>query len=164
MIDAVLFGFLAAAAYFDWRRRKVPNMLTLPLMIAGLLYQWHFGSGWLAVMGIAAAFLLTLGLVACKGMGMGDQKLLMAVGAWGGWTDVCSLFLYSILLGLLVITLHPRIWARLWGNMRVVVIGWRAHQQLWLPGPGETAFSFPYAVLLLGAFLAQQIRSTAGFY
>ncbi|MGG1662945.1 A24 family peptidase [Brevibacillus sp. NRS-1366] len=155
MMSMVVFSLLAIAAWFDWQRRKVPNMLTFPVLAAGLLYQWHAGSVAVALTGVAGAFLLTVGPVVFKGMGMGDQKLLMAVGAWSSWAEIYPLFLHSIWLCLLFILIYPRSWSRLRDNLRAMATGWIAHRQFWLPGMDRTALSFPYAVLLLGAFLFQ---------
>lgn len=164
MSEGVLLVLLTVAAYFDWRRRKVPNGLTLPVMMIGLCYQWQAGTGWMAWSGLAGAFLLTVGPVACKGMGMGDQKLLMAVGAWSSWTEVYPLFVSAILLCLLTIILIPLTWSRLRDNLQKIAVGWRAHRQLWLPGQGQAAFSFPFAVFLLGAFCFQRLPGVIGYH
>lgn len=155
MMSLVVLSLLAIAAWFDWQRRKVPNLLTFPMLAAGLLYQWYAGSVTVALTAVAGAFLLTVGPVAFKGMGMGDQKLLMAVGAWSSWAEVYPLFLHSIWLCLLAIVLYPRTWSRLRENLRVIAAGWTVHRQVWLPGRDRTAFSFPFAVFLLGACLLQ---------
>ncbi|MBR8659842.1 MULTISPECIES: prepilin peptidase [Brevibacillus] len=155
MKEAVLFALLAAAAWSDWRCRKVPNRLTMPAMAAGLLYQWQSGAGWLALGGLLGAFLLTVGPVAVRGMGMGDQKLLMAVGAWTSWAEVYPLFLHSLLLCLAVVCCRPKTWRRLRFNLHGLAAGWIAHRQLWLPGRAESALVFPYAVFLLAAYLLQ---------
>jgi len=162
MNGVVLAGLLVAAAFCDWRRRKIPDWLTLPLIAAGLWQQWQAGSAWTAWGGVAGAFLLTVGPVACRGMGMGDQKLLMAVGAWSSWTEVYLLFTSAILLCLLSIALLPRAWSRLRYNLQKIAIGWSAHRQLWLPGKGEAAISFPFAVFLLGAYGIRQLSPLAG--
>ncbi|WP_312117731.1 A24 family peptidase [Brevibacillus reuszeri] len=159
MMSVVVFTVLAVAAWFDLRRRKVPNAITFPVLAAGLFFQWYSGSMTVALAGVAGAFLLTLGPVVLKGMGMGDQKLLMSVGAWSSWNEVYPLFFNSIWLCLLFLLLYPRSWTRLRDNLRVIAIGWSAHRQLWLPGLDRTALSFPYAVFLLGAFLFQHFSS-----
>ncbi|MDR7319508.1 A24 family peptidase [Brevibacillus nitrificans] len=162
MSDAVLLGLLAIAACCDWRQRKVPNKLTLPLLVLGLCYQWQAGTIWQAWSGVAGAFILTVGPVAFRGMGMGDQKLLMAVGAWSSWTEVYPLFVYSLLLCLLSVLLLPRTWSRLRDNLQKLSAGWQAHRQLWLPEAGQAAISFPYAVFLLGAFCIQPFVCSTG--
>lgn len=162
MMSAVVVTVLVVAAWCDWRQRKVPNWITFPVLFVGLCFQWYVDSMAAALTGVGGAFLLTVGPVALKGMGMGDQKLLMAVGAWSSWNDVYSLFLHSIWLCLLFILLNPRSWSRLRTNMRVLLAGWTAHRQLWLPGLDRTAFSFPYAVFLLAAFMFQHFSSYVG--
>ncbi|QDS36764.1 prepilin peptidase [Brevibacillus brevis] len=158
MTNVVLLGVLGAAAWMDWRKRKIPNTLVFPAIAVGLWYQWEGELLDGALLGVAGAFLLTVGPVILKGMGMGDQKLLMAVGAWTSWSVVYSLFLHSIVLCLIVMVFYPQNWARLRTNLQIIAAGWSAHRQVWLPGREKTALSFPYAVYLLGAFVFQSVR------
>ncbi|MFS0558507.1 prepilin peptidase [Brevibacillus sp. 179-C9.3 HS] len=162
MTNAVLLGVLVATAWMDWRRRRIPNTVVFPAIAVGLWYQWVGESLGGALLGVAGAFLITVGPVVLKGMGMGDQKLLMAVGAWTSWSVVYSLFLNSIVLCLIVMLFYPQNWARLRNNLHVIAAGWTGHRQVWLPGRDNTAFSFPYAVYLLGAFVFQYVRDTFG--
>ncbi|USG65977.1 A24 family peptidase [Brevibacillus ruminantium] len=157
MTHVVLLLVLGTAAYFDWQYRRIPNTLTFPVMAAGLMYQWHTGMGWAALTGLVCAFMLTIVPVVLRGMGMGDQKLLMAVGAWTSWTEVYPLFLHSLWVCLIVMMCRPRIWRRLGHNLYNMFMGWRAHRQFWMPQPAEAALSFPYAVPLLGAYLVQAL-------
>ncbi|MGE7273412.1 A24 family peptidase [Brevibacillus panacihumi] len=156
----MVFALLVVAAWFDWRNRKIPNLLTMPMMAAGLLFQFAGGTGWLAFTGIAGGFLLTLVPVGLKGMGMGDQKLLMAVGAWSGWSEVYSVFLLSILLCLASVVLVPRSWMRLHVNLNLMLVGWAAHRQLWIPALQKSAVSFSYAVWLLAAYVLHSMWSS----
>lgn len=162
MTNVVLLGVLGAAAWMDWRQRKIPNTLVFPAIAVGLWYQWEGELLDGALLGVAGAFLLTVGPVILKGMGMGDQKLLMAVGAWTSWGAVYSLFLHSIVLCLIVMVFYPQNWARLCNNLQIIAAGWSAHRQVWLPDREKTAFSFPYAVYLLGAFVFQSVRDVIG--
>ncbi|MGN7472127.1 A24 family peptidase [Brevibacillus sp. SAFN-007a] len=162
MTSALVGGLLTIAAWFDWRHRKIPNALTFSAMVLGLCYQGHTGSLWMSVWGVTGAFLLAAIPVACRGMGMGDLKLLMAIGAWSGWGELYLLFLHSMVLCLLFVVVYPRSWSRLGENLLVIAAGWKAHRQLWLPGVNKTAFAFPYAVFLLGAFLLRQMLHKVG--
>ncbi|EAO7496444.1 prepilin peptidase, partial [Salmonella enterica] len=77
MNEWIVLAMLLVAAWSDLRRRKIPNMCTVPMMVTGLGYQCLNGMGWLALTGLTCGFLLTVVPVLIKGMGMGDQKLLM---------------------------------------------------------------------------------------
>jgi len=162
MMHAALLFILLAAAWFDWRGRKIPNALTIPAIAAGLVVQWQGGTGWMALGGVAGAFALAAVPVALKGMGMGDQKLLMAVGAWSSWGEVYQLFLHSILLCLLGVAFYPRTWRRLAANLKLLAVGWSAHGQLWLPAVKQSAMSLPYAVWLLAAYSLRSVWPIAG--
>jgi len=78
---------LAVATFTDLRSRRIPNWLTLPLLVAGLaaggvvdglpgLARSAAGAGLAVVLLVAFCFL--------RGMGWGDLKLCAAVGAWVG--------------------------------------------------------------------------------
>lgn len=76
------------AAVFDVRQRRIPNLLTLPALAAGLAWSSYRGGleafGW----ALGAALLLALPYVVLFAAGMGgagDAKLMGALGAWLGW-------------------------------------------------------------------------------
>jgi len=77
----------AVAAATDLRSRRIPNLLTFPLLIAGLVFAVFVGG--LAGLGESALACLLLGfpfvvLFLFAGGGAGDAKLMAAVGAWVG--------------------------------------------------------------------------------
>src|SRR6056297_2650346 len=84
---ATVLGASLAAAGWDIRCRRIPNFLTGPVLLAGLI--WAAASAGWAGLGdsLAAAALLGLPYVVlflqCGG-GAGDAKLMMALGAWLG--------------------------------------------------------------------------------
>ncbi len=157
MKDAAMFLLLTAAAWTDWRSRKVSNYLTFPLMAAGLLHQLWLGSALTSLTGVLCAFALTLLPVLLRGMGMGDQKLLMAAGAWTSATEVYWLYLYSLCSCLLAALFLPKKWPRLRGNIILLASGWSGHRQLWLPSRADSALSLPYAVHLLSAYVVERM-------
>jgi len=108
LIRAVLALVLIYLAYVDLRTFRLPNTITLPLIIGGILFNWcsefHFTDRNSAFIGAVAGylFLWILNLVYKKlkkqdGIGMGDAKLLAGLGAWLGWATLPStLFIASV--------------------------------------------------------------------
>ena len=86
-----VFGWAAAFLFFavmsDMRFHRIPNWLTLPALLVALLVSPWAGatSGPLeAAAGVALGFVLLVGPYALGGMGAGDVKALMVLGAWLG--------------------------------------------------------------------------------
>lgn len=91
----VLTGWLIVAATIDGIQLKVPNWLTFPMILAGWIYSatyyalasptWYtglwVGLGW-SLLGTLVGFALLYPLSMIGGMGEGDVKMLMGVGAW----------------------------------------------------------------------------------
>ena len=94
---------------FDVKSRRVPNLLTGPSMLFGLLLHLSLG-GW-RDMGVAAVAGLICGLVflvfyLAGGMGAGDVKLITAVGCLCGLHNIaCLLALTGIAGGLMAVGL-----------------------------------------------------------
>jgi len=91
---------LGVATYTDLRSRRIPNWLVLPYLLAGIavlswLHGWHGAEQSLEGAGLALliyGFLFWMG-----GMGAGDVKLCVAIGAWIGPSQ---LFIALVLTGL----------------------------------------------------------------
>lgn len=93
---------LVVAAVIDGYKLKVPNWITFPMIISGWIYSTVIG-GWgglgESLVGTAVGLGLLLPAYAIGGMGAGDVKLLMGVGAWMGAQDTFWAFLVSAIVG-----------------------------------------------------------------
>lgn len=91
------------ASYYDLRYRRIPN----PLMVLGgiLALAARIGLGLPfegiveAVMGATGALACTLPFFLMGGLGAGDVKLLMVIGAFVGWPEITRVMLASLWLG-----------------------------------------------------------------
>jgi Flp pilus assembly protein protease CpaA len=75
------------AALIDIKSRRIPNVLTLPLLAAGLAQAACFGGFDGLISSLGAAVILGLPYVLLfvfAGGGAGDAKLMAAIGAWLG--------------------------------------------------------------------------------
>lgn len=78
---------VVAAAVVDIRSRRIPNWLSLPYLVAGVVVSAYWGGMTglgSSIAGIGLATVIVGILWYLRGMGMGDLKLLAAVGAWVG--------------------------------------------------------------------------------
>ena len=83
----VVIGVSLVAAVFDLRERRIPNALTMPLLLAGLIRAIWLGRLLGLADAAAACFLLAMPFVLLfvfAGGGAGDAKLMGAIGAWLG--------------------------------------------------------------------------------
>jgi prepilin peptidase CpaA len=98
-VYVVLAASLVAAATDIWQF-KVHNLLTLPLLVSGLLYHGSVGglSGvGTSLLGILFGFGVLFVFYLMGGMGVGDVKLMAAIGAWLGMPLTFLVFLASAL-------------------------------------------------------------------
>ena len=101
---------LLTLAWIDWTDFLLPDVLTLPLLLAGLVltligdpdaltdHCLAAGLGYLSFHGIAVAYRRLRGR---DGLGGGDAKLIAAAGAWCGLAALPLVVLGSALFGLL---------------------------------------------------------------
>ncbi len=93
------------AAWIDGRQLRVPNWLTYPMVLSGLIYGGIAG-GWeglgQSALGMLVGLLCLLPLYAVGGMGAGDVKLMAGMGAWVGATVTWNAFCVSVVVGALM--------------------------------------------------------------
>jgi prepilin peptidase CpaA len=96
----------------DWRWRRIPNAVTYPTMLVGLLlgvlestgragFPGSIFTGGLIdhVAGLAIGFLVSYPFYAAGGLKAGDGKFLMAVGALKGTAFLFVAAVYGALIG-----------------------------------------------------------------
>jgi leader peptidase (prepilin peptidase)/N-methyltransferase len=99
---AILAWALAALALVDALTLRLPNLLTYPLTVAGLLVSLFLPqpdlpghvigalAGFGALAGVASLYRRLRGR---DGLGLGDAKLMAAAGAWLGWQSLPTVLL-----------------------------------------------------------------------
>ena len=123
-MKTLLILALVYLAYIDWRTFRLPNAMTLPLTFLGIaingvsdlrlttLISAVLG----ASLGYGSLWALNAGYRLLKnqnGIGMGDAKLLAALGAWLGWSVLPSILLMASVMGVM-------------GG--IIWLKWRGHQ------------------------------------
>lgn len=107
---AALGWALLAACWIDIAHYRLPDAITLPLLLAGLVVTWWrapwaiYDHALAAALGYGAFRLLDAlyhRLRGRHGLGQGDAKLLAAAGAWAGLAALPMIILVAGLLGLI---------------------------------------------------------------
>jgi prepilin peptidase CpaA len=99
---------LILAAWIDGKELRVPNWITYPMALTGLL--WHSYSGGLgnwddagllgSLAGLGMGLACLLPIYAVGGMGAGDVKLMAGMGAWlASWQTTAEAFVVSVFVG-----------------------------------------------------------------
>lgn len=143
---ALLGSALIWLSLIDIRTMRLPDAVTLPLIVAGpaVAYAlagaslvWHLGS---AAAGFLALYLIAWGyrlLRGRDGLGLGDAKLFAAAGGWLGLEGLPSVMLWGSGAALLVVLLVAIFDRPLAGTARIpfgpfIAIGFWL---VWLFGP-----------------------------
>ncbi len=108
-LDCGLGWVLLTLAWIDWRHFILPDVLTLPLVLAGLVAnswldgEWPIDGAIGAVLGYAGFRGIELGYRALRGrdgLGQGDAKLMAAAGAWVGWVNLPFVMVGAAVVGI----------------------------------------------------------------
>jgi len=143
-MTALVVSAVGLATCTDLRRRRIPNRLTLPAIVAGLVVRIGF-QGWeglaVSTCGLVGAPALLVALHAGRGPGMGDVKLMAAVGSILGLPlALVAVLLTAIAGGLLALGAQ-------WGGViAAAVLGGRGHARAAAEEKTSQPASIPYAV------------------
>jgi leader peptidase (prepilin peptidase) / N-methyltransferase len=142
----LLGATLVALSAIDWLTYRLPNALTLPLAIAGLIVHSDAGRDVLIEHGAAAivGFAVLYGAEwiyrrwrGRVGLGLGDAKLFAAAGAWLGLGALASVMVWASVSALLAIGLLRLLGRPLTMTSRIAFGPWLAiaFWLVWLYGP-----------------------------
>ena len=108
-LNCILGWWLLSLAWIDWEHMLLPDVLTLPLVLAGLGATMLYDPAALpehaaaAVVGYAGFRAIEIGyrwLRGVDGLGQGDAKLLAAGGAWVGLAPLSTVVFVAAVCGL----------------------------------------------------------------
>jgi prepilin peptidase CpaA len=128
----ILVGaLLVVACISDLRTRRIPNVLTFSAAAGALVFHlvtsgWN-AAGW-SIAGCVVGALLFFPMFALRGMGAGDVKLLAAVGAWLGPSQVAMAALATSVAGgviALAVALGHGYLKTACRNLWTLLTGWR---------------------------------------
>jgi prepilin peptidase CpaA len=160
LAETMKFLFLVPIAaiviYYDVRYRRIPNIVVLATLIAGLAINTALGS-WqgtiISLQGFALAFVPMLMLHLFGAMGAGDVKLSGAVGAVLGVSLVPSALVVIVMMGA-VLAVYSMIKSRtvfttLHGVLRIfvgIIPGWEMPR---FTVPSDRRHTIPYGVAIM---------------
>ena len=102
VVHLACLALASVACICDLRTRRIPNVLTFSAIVCGLLFHvvtGGFSAGGWSLAGCLLGAALFMPMFVLRGMGAGDVKLLAAVGAWLGPSQVAIVALAASLTG-----------------------------------------------------------------
>ena len=106
LLTAIFGVVLCVLASTDFDRRRIPDRLSIPAVVAAMAFCWAWPDRSVGdiVLGAGAGLAAGVVLVALGGfmgnaLGIGDGKLMVLIGAIVGWPAIMAALLYGIILG-----------------------------------------------------------------
>jgi prepilin peptidase CpaA len=158
----LLIPLAVVVIYYDLKFRRIPNVLVLATLIAGLTINISYG-GWRGALsslgGFAVAFIPMFLMHVFGAMGAGDVKLFAAIGAVVGLPLVPMTFVVVVMLGaaLAVYSMirSRTVFSTLHGVVRIfvgILPGWEMPR---FSLPTDRKHTIPYGVaIMLGSVIA----------
>jgi prepilin peptidase CpaA len=158
----LLLPLAAIVIYYDVRYRRIPNVVVVAALVAGLTINTSFMgfSGALSsVKGLGLAFLPMFLMHIFGALGAGDVKLFAAIGAVVGVTLVPMTFVVVVMLGA-VLAIYSMlrsgtVFSTLHGVLRIfvgILPGWEMPR---FAMPSDRSHTIPYGVaIMLGSVIS----------
>lgn len=143
----------------DFKIKKIPNFITFPVIIVGILYNsvfYRLNGLKFSLSGICIAFFLFMSVsFFIKGIGYGDVKMLMAIGSCLGYKNVINIFIVSVFLSFIVsFLLKPKETFKSLKN--IFLAGYSIaflHQKLEFPNIKTSNYKFIFGIYIYVALL-----------
>ncbi|HVI11144.1 MAG TPA: A24 family peptidase [Candidatus Binatia bacterium] len=159
-MKAIILGLATALALIagltDWRSRRIPNWLTVPAFVIGVVVNTMAG-GWpglkSSLLGAGLALGILLPFVFMRSLGGGDWKMAGAMGAIVGLREIPGLLIGSVfvagIMALALVIYKRRFWQTLgniWGMVRSMFTLHMPSPEISLDNP--QSLKVPYGVAL----------------
>jgi prepilin peptidase CpaA len=121
VMQAPLVVLLLIAAAIDVRARRIPNWLTISLLVTGMVQSFTtvgLVTPAQALLGALVGLALPLVLHMLGGLAAGDVKLLCGIGAWVGPRNILLVLAAAALAGLILVLVQATVQRRLMLLMR----------------------------------------------
>jgi prepilin peptidase CpaA len=145
---ALLIGTVAAA--WDLKSRRIPNWLTFSGMMLGVIFHFIFkpDAGYAGLQGMVVGLVVFVIPYALGGLGAGDLKLMMAIGAFLGPVAAFGAALCGGVAGgimsLAVILRQRKNWPIMSRQIKFLLLA----KQTKTDGPTSQQLSIPYALAI----------------
>ena len=109
IVNSTLIIAVIIAAIYDIKEKRIPNTLTFPTILTGILLNTVFNGFQglsFSILGFFTGMALFFIPFALGAMGAGDVKLMGAIGSLMGWKFAVIATFFSAIAGLLVVLVY----------------------------------------------------------